>query len=45
MIKGLDNPLLDTAVGEDLAAQLREELELVQGRLPSLKRRPSSTAS
>lgn len=37
MIKGLDNPLLDTAVGEDLAAQLREELELVQGRLPSLK--------
>ncbi|MEG2831009.1 MAG: peptide chain release factor 3, partial [Edwardsiella sp. (in: enterobacteria)] len=31
VIKGLDNPQLDAAVGEDLAAQLREELELVQG--------------
>ncbi len=30
-IKGLDNPELDTAVGEDLAKQLREELELVKG--------------
>lgn len=26
-----DNPELDAAVGEDLAAQLRDELELVQG--------------
>ncbi|RJT44869.1 peptide chain release factor 3 [Rahnella woolbedingensis] len=31
VVKGLDNPELDAAVGEDLAAQLREELELVQG--------------
>lgn len=31
IVKGLDNPELDKAVGEDLAAQLREELELVQG--------------
>ncbi|WP_074012374.1 peptide chain release factor 3 [Candidatus Sodalis sp. SoCistrobi] len=31
VVKGLDNPELDQAVGEDLAAQLREELELVQG--------------
>ncbi|WP_417760282.1 peptide chain release factor 3 [Shewanella sp.] len=31
IIKGLDNPELDTAVGSDLAAQLRDELELVQG--------------
>lgn len=31
VVKGLDNPQLDQAVGEDLAAQLREELELVQG--------------
>ncbi|MEI8635037.1 hypothetical protein P4S72_29325 [Vibrio sp. PP-XX7] len=31
IIKGLDNPELDNAVGDDLAAQLREELELVMG--------------
>lgn len=31
IIKGLDNPELDAVVGEDLIAQLREELELVQG--------------
>ena len=31
VIKGLDNPALDQAVGEDLIDQLREELELVQG--------------
>lgn len=30
-IKGLNNPELDAAVGDDLAEQLREELELVQG--------------
>jgi peptide chain release factor 3 len=30
-IKGLDNPEVDTAIGEDLAEQLREELELVLG--------------
>ncbi|EKO3400194.1 peptide chain release factor 3 [Vibrio fluvialis] len=30
-IKGLDNPELDAQVGEDLAMQLREELELVLG--------------
>ncbi len=30
-IKGLNNPELDSAVGEDLAQQLRDELELVQG--------------
>lgn len=30
-IKGLNNPELDTAVGAELAAQLRAELELVQG--------------
>ena len=30
-IKGLDNPELDIAIGEDLAAQLRDELELVIG--------------
>ena len=30
-IKGLDNPELDAAVGDTLAQQLREELELVQG--------------
>ncbi|MEA9392911.1 peptide chain release factor 3 [Acerihabitans sp. TG2] len=30
-VKGLHNPDLDLAIGEDLAAQLREELELVQG--------------
>ncbi|QKU86559.1 peptide chain release factor 3 [Vibrio cholerae] len=31
IIKGLDNSELDQAVGADLAAQLREELELVLG--------------
>jgi len=31
LVKALDNPELDMLVGEDLAAQLREELELVQG--------------
>ena len=31
IVKGLDNPELDQAVGEDLAAQLRDELELVKG--------------
>ena len=31
VIKGLDNPDVDDAVGEDLAEQLREELELVVG--------------
>lgn len=31
IIKGLDNPELDQTVGADLAAQLREELELVLG--------------
>ncbi|TPE55012.1 peptide chain release factor 3 [Maribrevibacterium harenarium] len=31
IIKGLDNPELDSAVGEDLATQLRDELELVTG--------------
>lgn len=31
LIKGLDNPELDALVEEDLATQLREELELVQG--------------
>ncbi len=30
-IKGLDNPELESAVGSDLAQQLRDELELVQG--------------
>ncbi|MCL6415998.1 peptide chain release factor 3 [Aestuariirhabdus sp. Z084] len=30
-IEGLDNPQLDEAVGEELAAQLRDELELVMG--------------
>lgn len=30
-MKGLDNPDLDAAVGEELAAQLRDELELVKG--------------
>jgi peptide chain release factor 3 len=30
-IKGLDNPELDVAVGEALAASVREELELVIG--------------
>ncbi len=31
VVKGLNNPDLDAAIGEDLAAQLREELDLVQG--------------
>lgn len=31
VVKGLDNPELDAAIGEDLAGQLRDELELVQG--------------
>lgn len=31
IIKGLDNPELDEAVTEDLAQQLRDELELVMG--------------
>ncbi|SJL85309.1 peptide chain release factor 3 [Vibrio palustris] len=31
IVKGLDNPELDNAVGEELAMQLREELELVMG--------------
>ncbi|MEW9798190.1 peptide chain release factor 3 [Alteromonas sp. CYL-A6] len=31
IVKGLDNPELDAAVGEDLASQLRDELELVMG--------------
>ena len=31
IVKGLDNPELDEAVGEELAEQLREELELVIG--------------
>ncbi len=30
-IKGLDNPELDQAIGDELAAQLRDELELVIG--------------
>lgn len=30
-MKGLDNPDLDAVVGEELAAQLRDELELVKG--------------
>ncbi len=31
VVKGLANPELDAAVGEELAQQLRDELELVQG--------------
>lgn len=31
LIKGLANPELDAIIGEELAIQLREELELVQG--------------
>ncbi len=34
IIKGLDNPELDEAVGEDLASSVREELELVIGACP-----------
>lgn len=30
-IKGLNNPEVDTTIGEELAGQLRDELELVQG--------------
>ncbi|WKS98873.1 peptide chain release factor 3 [Gallibacterium salpingitidis] len=30
-IKGLNNPELDNTVGDDLAQQLRDELELIQG--------------
>ena len=32
MLKGLNNPDLDAAVGEDLAQQLRDELELGERR-------------
>lgn len=31
IIKGLDNPQLDQHIGDDVARQLRDELELVQG--------------
>lgn len=31
IIKGLNNPELDQAIGDDLAQQLRDELELIQG--------------
>jgi peptide chain release factor 3 len=31
IVKGLNNPDLDQAIGEDLAQQLREELDLVMG--------------
>ncbi|SHH72052.1 peptide chain release factor 3 [Ferrimonas marina] len=31
IVKGLDNPELDSEIGDELAAQLREELELVIG--------------
>lgn len=31
IVKGLDNPDLDTEIGDDLASQLRDELELVMG--------------
>ncbi|MGS8589300.1 peptide chain release factor 3, partial [Salmonella enterica subsp. enterica serovar Infantis] len=31
IVKGLNHPDLDAAVGEDLAQQLRDELDLVQG--------------
>ena len=34
VVKGLDNPELDEAVGAELAEQLREELELVIGACP-----------
>ncbi|RCU43222.1 MULTISPECIES: peptide chain release factor 3 [Corallincola] len=30
-VKGLDNPELESVIGEDFAEQLREEMELVQG--------------
>ena len=44
VVKGLNNPELDAAIGEDLAAQLRGELELVQGASPSSITMPSSPA-
>ena len=31
IVKGLNSPELDAAVGDDLAQQLRDELELVKG--------------
>ncbi len=31
IIKGLDNPALETALSDDIATELREEIELVQG--------------
>ena len=31
IIKGLDNPDIDVAVGEDLACKLREDVELIRG--------------
>lgn len=31
VIKGLDNPDLDTAIGSDMAEELREQLELLKG--------------
>lgn len=37
VIKGLNNPELDEAVGDDLARQLRDELELVQGASPKFE--------
>lgn len=40
VIKGLNNPELEDAVGDDLAAQLREELELVQGASTNLNKTP-----
>ena len=44
VVKGLNNPELDAAIGDDLAAQLRGELELVQGASPSSITMPSSPA-
>ncbi|MGL6175640.1 MAG: peptide chain release factor 3, partial [Vibrionaceae bacterium] len=38
IIAGIDNPELDSAVGEDLAAQLREELELLHGASHSFEK-------
>lgn len=38
IIAGIDNPELDRAVGEDLAAQLREELELLHGASHSFEK-------
>ncbi len=31
IIEGLNNPLLDKAIGDDIAAEFREEIELVKG--------------